>query len=98
MNKNLVILAHIKANADKIDFVKEELLKLIPITRTENGCVNYDLHQDNEDPACFTFHEVWESIEALELHMSQDHFKAFQAATEGCMESFTVQQLTAIDK
>ena len=41
----LTIVANITANADNIDLVKSELLKLIDITRAEAGCINYDLHQ-----------------------------------------------------
>lgn len=57
----LTIVATIKAKADKIDLVKAELEKLITITRAEEGCINYNLHQDNEDPAHFLFYENWES-------------------------------------
>ena len=38
-------------------------LKLIDITRAEEGCINYDLHQDNENPAHFLFYENWKSRE-----------------------------------
>jgi len=34
----------------RIDLVRAELEKLVPITRAEEGCVRYDLHQDDEDP------------------------------------------------
>jgi quinol monooxygenase YgiN len=53
----LTIVANITAKADKIDLVKTELEKLIDITRAEEGCINYDLHQDNENPAHFMFYE-----------------------------------------
>jgi len=32
-----------------VDLVKNELPKLIEITRAKEGCINYDLHQDNEN-------------------------------------------------
>ncbi|MFT6863814.1 MAG: quinol monooxygenase YgiN [Akkermansiaceae bacterium] len=51
----LTIVAHIHAEADQIDLVKTELSKLIEITRAEEGCLNYDLHQDNEKPTHFFF-------------------------------------------
>jgi quinol monooxygenase YgiN len=37
-----------------------ELLKLIDITRAEEGCINYDLHQDKENPGSFEsiFHDL----------------------------------------
>ena len=52
---NLTIVANIKAKPDKIELVKNELEKLIDITRAEKGCVQYDLHQDNDNPAHFLF-------------------------------------------
>ena len=51
----LTIVANIKAKAEQIDLVKAELEKLIDITRAEPGCINYDLHQGNENPAHFLF-------------------------------------------
>ncbi len=36
----LTIVANIKADSDKIDFVKAELLKLIDVTPAEKGCIN----------------------------------------------------------
>ena len=46
----LTIVAHIHANLDIIDLVRAELEKLIPITRAEQGYIQYDLHQDNDNP------------------------------------------------
>ena len=53
----LTIVANIKAKSDKIDLTKAELEKLIDITSAEEGCLKYDLHQDNENPAHFLFYE-----------------------------------------
>ena len=58
----LTIVANITANADSITLVRAELEKLIAITRLEPGCVQYDLHQDNENPTHFMFFENWENI------------------------------------
>lgn len=59
----LTIVANIHAKSDKVELVKAELLKLIPITRAEEGCIQYDLHHDNENPSHFMFYENWESRE-----------------------------------
>ena len=92
----LTIVANIKANPDKIDLVKAELLKLIDITRAEAGCINYDLHQDNEDPAHFLFYENWESRELWQTHMGAPHLAAYMAATEGAVAEFTLNEMTII--
>ncbi|MGJ8555989.1 MAG: putative quinol monooxygenase [Sulfitobacter geojensis] len=93
----LTIVANIHANAEKIELVKSELLKLIPITRSEKGCIDYDLHQDNENPAHFTFYENWESRELWQEHMNAPHLAAYMAATEGAVAQFTLNELTQID-
>lgn len=92
----LTIVARIKANPDKIDLVKTELLKLIEITRSEDGCINYDLHQDNEDPAHFVFYENWESRELWQTHMNAPHLANYMAATEGSVAKFTLNEMTQI--
>lgn len=69
----LTIVAHIRANPNKIDLVRSELEKLIPITRAEEGCIQYDLHHDNADPAHFLFYENWESRELWQSHMGNKH-------------------------
>jgi len=90
----LTIVANIKTNADKIDPEKAELEKLIDITRAEEGCINYDLHQDNENPSHFLFYENWESRELWQVHMNNQHLKDYLAATDGAVEEFTVNQMT----
>mgnify|MGYP000303695375 CR=1 FL=1 len=92
----LTIVANIKAKADKIELVKTELLKLIGITRAEKGCINYDLHQDNENPAHFLFYENWASRDLWQTHMGNTHLKEFMAATEGAIEEFTLNEMSHI--
>ena len=92
----LTIVAHIKAKPDQIDPVKTELEKLIGVTRAEEGCLQYDLHQDNEDPALFMFYENWESRELWQVHIGNQHLQDYMAATEGAVEKFTLNEMTHI--
>ena len=92
----LTIVAHITAKPDKIDLVKAELQKLVPITRKEQGCINYDLHQDNENPAHFLFYENWESHQLWQAHMNNQHLKDFVTATDGALESLTICEMTPL--
>ena len=91
---DLTIIANIKAKANKVDLVKAELEKLIAPTRAEDGCVQYDLHQDNDDPAHFLFFEIWTSRELWQTHMGNQHLKDYLAATDGAVEKFTVNEMT----
>lgn len=92
----LTIVAHIRAKADSVDFVKAELLKLIDTTRAEQGCINYDLHQDNDQPAHFLFHENWESRDLWQTHMANTHLAEYMRATEGKVDEFVLHEMSHI--
>ena len=95
--KQLTIVANIIAKADKIGLVKTELEKLFAPTLKEKGCINYDLHQDNDNPAHFLFYENWQSRELWQDHMNNQHLKEYMAATEGAVESFTLNEMTMVN-
>ena len=92
----LTIVAHITAKSDKIDIVKAELEKLIAPSRQDAGCLQYDLHQDNDNPAYFMFYENWESRELWQEHMATQHLAEYKAATEGAVEELKIQEMTHI--
>ena len=92
----LTIIARILAKAEKIELVRTELLKLIEATRAEEGCINYDLHQDNENPNLFLFYENWTSRDLWQKHMETAHLAAFKAATDGAIEEIVLNEMTNI--
>lgn len=92
----LTIVANIHAHPDRIDLVKAELEKLVPITRGEKGCLQYDLHRDNSNPAHFMFYENWESRELWQTHMAAPHLAAYMQATEGAVVEFVLNEMTHI--
>ena len=96
MSKNLTIVAKIEAKSDKIELVKTELQKLVEPTLNEAGCVQYDLHQDNQNPAVFLFFENWENRELWQDHMNNTHLAEYVKAADGAIASFTLNEMTQI--
>ncbi|WP_299261244.1 putative quinol monooxygenase [uncultured Aquimarina sp.] len=94
--QKLTIVAKILAKEEKRDLVKSELLKLIDLTRAEKGCINYDLHQDNENANLFLFYENWESKELWQEHMNNSHLAAYMKATDGAVEEFVLNEMYQI--
>lgn len=92
----VTVVAKVTAKNDAVDAVKAELLKLVPETRKEEGCLEYRLHQDRDDPAVFVFYENWKSLEHLEQHMKSKHFQAYVAAVEEIIAGKAVHVLTEI--
>ena len=96
MSKTLTIVAYIEAEPDKIDLVKAELQKLIAPTLKEAGCIQYDLHQDNQNPALFLFFENWESRKLWQDHMNNTHLAEYASATEGSINSIVIQEMSRV--
>ncbi|QLE02466.1 antibiotic biosynthesis monooxygenase [Galbibacter sp. BG1] len=96
-NQKLTIIAKILAKPEKKKLVKSELLKLIDVTRAENGCINYDSHQNNENENLFLFYENWESRELWQIHMNNTHLAGFMKATDEAVEEFTLKKVIHIE-
>ena len=62
----VTVVARIKAKSNSVERVCKELLKLTePTLQKDDGCINYDLHQDNDDPSLFFFLENCENEKLL---------------------------------
>ncbi|MCG9791881.1 putative quinol monooxygenase [Flavobacterium algicola] len=92
----ITVVAKIVAKEEKRDFVKAELLQLVQASVLEEGCITYNLHQDNDDANVFLVYENWKSAEALDLHSASEHFVAFVKATDGAFDTFVINKMTAI--
>ena len=93
----LVVVAKVVAKKEFLSQVKSSLLNLIVPTRKEDGCIDYTLHQDNDDPSVFVFYETWENPDCLENHLQTDHYKAHAKAVHGKIEDKEVFKLTRIE-
>ncbi len=92
----LTIVANIIVKPESVDLVKAELEKLIPITQKEEGCIQYDLHRNNDDPNHFMFYETWTSRELWQKHMNAPHLAEYMKVTDGAVADFTLFELTKI--
>ena len=76
-NEKFTVLARIKAASGKEEELCGILTALVPLTRTEEGCISYDLHRAQEDPALFFFCENWRSKKDLDDHFATPYLQAF---------------------
>lgn len=76
------VVARLKANDGMEGRLKEEASKLVEPTRSEEGCLNYDLHQGIEDPTVFFFYENWRSQQDLDEHLEMPYLQEFAQKLE----------------
>jgi quinol monooxygenase YgiN len=73
----LTVIAYMTAAPGKADELRTALEALIEPTGREAGYVNYDLHEDVENPGTFFFYENWESAADLDAHLAAPHLVHF---------------------
>lgn len=96
MTEQLTVVAHLRALNGQIDETRAFLQGLIAPTRQEPGCVEYWLHQDNEDPAEFTFYENWTNRAEWDVHMTLPHLQGFAAVRDKVFELQKLRLMTMI--
>lgn len=69
------VVARYVALPGKEQSLKSVLTALVPPTRRELGCYQYDLLVDSSDPRQFCFVERWDDDAALEQHLETAHLK-----------------------
>ncbi len=56
----------------------EEAIKLyeelVNLSRKEEGCISYDLYQDESDSRILAVIEEWENQDVLDKHSNSEHF------------------------
>lgn len=77
--KTIRVVAHLTARPDKIEETREALSALVEPTRAEDGCIKYELTQNNSDPTDFTFVEEWSTDAALDAHLESEHIRALRS-------------------
>jgi quinol monooxygenase YgiN len=76
--EKVTVIAYHRARHGREEALKQALLALCAPTRSERGCINYDLHEARENPGLLVLHENWVSKADLDTHLRSPHIDAFR--------------------
>jgi quinol monooxygenase YgiN len=76
----IVVAAKLKAVEGKGDELEQAFRKLAPKVLKDPGTIGYVVHRNVNAPNDFFVYEKYDSMEALKLHGSTEHFKEFSRA------------------
>ena|ERR1700761_6368944 len=74
----IILNVHFQAAPGHEQELGAQLQALVAPTRSEPGCMVYELHFDPEDAAKFMFYEKFASQAALDHHMTTPHLVQLQ--------------------
>lgn len=86
-----VVVAHFKATPGNEAALLGLLRGLIEPTRKEAECLRYELNEEIENPAAFTFAEKFASRDAFTTHLKMRHIKQFAEQSIELIESRRVR-------
>ncbi len=75
----ITVIAYMHAKPGQEQALRNALMALIVPTGKERGFVNYDIHEDIEDPGFFALYENWETIEEHNEHLETPHVQHFES-------------------
>lgn len=78
MSTDLIVLSVVmEAVPGREEDLAAQLKSLVAPTRSEPGCLGYELNVSSERPGTFLFHEKFADQAALEAHINTAHFRNF---------------------
>ena len=80
---NIHVIARHWARPETIGEVRQILLSLIEPSRAEAGCLKYELLQNLDTPADFTFVETFADASALERHAASPYVSSLASRLKG---------------
>jgi len=96
MKDKLFVVATVVAKEESRSELREALLTLVPIAKTEPGYIQYDLHEAVEQPGTFLFYEIWEDEASLDMHNTTPAMKAFGERTGPWVASVKLEKFRLI--
>ncbi|BAN47494.1 putative quinol monooxygenase [Metapseudomonas resinovorans] len=70
-------ILHAHSKAEKADEFEALFRAYVEPSRSEEGCIEYHMLRDAQDPSLFIFFEVWRSRADLEIHSALPHMRRF---------------------
>lgn len=81
-NPYLTVVAEMTAKPGCEEALKAVLTSLVAPTRSEEGCICYDLHVATGEPGKFLFFEKWTGQDALSKHLASEHLRSAGAKAQ----------------
>ncbi|HZN56851.1 MAG TPA: putative quinol monooxygenase [Planctomycetota bacterium] len=73
-----VVIVQLNVKPDRIDEFLQHTLHNATNARSEPGCLRFDVHRHETEPARFAFYEVYRTPDDFKAHQETAHYKAWK--------------------
>jgi len=82
-NDKHALIAYLNVDEKHRDEFFSALQTLVENSRSDEGCLQYDLHEDENQLGAFMIFEIWQSKSHWQQHDAADHLKVFKKKVAG---------------
>ncbi|MFK3960108.1 putative quinol monooxygenase [Guptibacillus hwajinpoensis] len=93
--EQISVTAILKPKTGKEENVLSVLQEVLKGSRNEEGNIQYDVYQSIEDTT-FVIYEVWENQQAIETHISSEHYEKYRKDIGDLIDSREVYKMKKI--
>ncbi len=86
----MFLTGHIDVPDDKLARVKEALVTHIALTRSEPGCISFEVVEDQSCPGRFLVSEAFENHKAFQAHQQRTKNSDWFTMTQGMPRDYSV--------
>jgi len=90
---SMIVMTNYYLKAEYSDELKAYINRLVPLYLAEEGCYQFDLHTNLDDPLHYMSYEQWASPEHFEKHLKSDHVTDAFTKTKGMFTKISVTKM-----
>jgi quinol monooxygenase YgiN len=70
-------ILHAQTKPEKAAEFEALFSSYVAASRSEDGCIEYHMLRDQQDPTLFILYEIWQSTAHLDVHSALPHMASF---------------------
>jgi len=90
---SIVVVSNYFLKNEYSEELKAYMRDLVPLCLAEDGCYQFDVHTNIEDPLHYVTYEQWASPEHFERHLKSEHILETFAKTKGMLDKITITKM-----
>ena len=84
MQATVAVFGVLRFPPERMSEVRPYLKALVDATHQNDGCVAYDVAEDQFDPGLIRFSELWPDHESLTRHLQAPHLEPWRVVARSC--------------
>ncbi|NOD83240.1 putative quinol monooxygenase [Ruegeria sp. HKCCD6119] len=91
-DQRVFLTGHIDVPVDRLEEVRAALPDHVKLTRAEQGCISFDVIEDQTCPGRFNVSEVFADQQAFDAHQARTRASDWSRVTQGIPRDYRIER------